>query len=88
MILKLETTQHLLRILLKDLKLLNDLGINLVFRVALEANLVQFVIQAQVLQASQELGPLLFLRASIEDQVDEFEGGQAKLGILPQLRDR
>ena len=77
-----------MRILLKEFKLLDDLLINLVFRVDLEADLVQFVIQAQVLQAGQELGPLLFLGASIEDQVDEFEGCKAKLGILAQLRDR
>ena len=77
-----------MRILLKEFKLLDDLGIDLVFQIDLEADFVHFIIQAQVLQAGQELGPLLFLGAPIENQVDELKGSKAKLGVLRHLRDR
>ena len=77
LILELKTTKDLSSILLEHPKLVDDLLVT----VALSADLVELVVEAEVLQAGQELSLLLFGWCLVDDKVDKDEGGMAKLRL-------
>ena len=78
LVFKLEAAEHLSRVLLKVSKLVDDLGLV----AALPANPVQLVVEAQILEAREELCFLTFCWRLIDDEIDELQGYLAQGGLI------
>ena len=79
LVLKLEATKDLVCVDLEVFELIDNLWI----AIALFANFVKLVIQTEILQTRQKLGPFLLRWRLIDEQVDQTESGLA--GHAPVL---